>query len=121
MTTAGYLRFPHLHDDLLTFVAEDDVWLAPLAGGRAWRVTADQGEASFPRISPDGAFIAWTSKRDGPPEIYLTGIGGGPGRRLTYWSDPGTRTCGWSPDGEVLGITAAGQPFSTSPGRTRCR
>jgi tricorn protease len=114
VTTAGYLRFPHLNDDLLTFVAEDDVWLAPLAGGRAWRVTADQGEASYPRISPDGALIAWTSKRDGPPEIYLTGTGGGPDRRLTYWSDLATRTCGWSPDGEVLGVTAAGQPFARS-------
>ena len=28
--TRGYLRFPHLAGDLLTFVAEDDVWLAPL-------------------------------------------------------------------------------------------
>ena len=33
----GYLRFPHLAGDLLTFVAEDDIWLAPLGGGRAWR------------------------------------------------------------------------------------
>jgi tricorn protease len=31
----SYLRFPHLHGDLVTFVAEDDVWIAPLDGGRA--------------------------------------------------------------------------------------
>lgn len=30
-----YLRYPHLHGDLLVAVAVDDVWLAPLAGGAA--------------------------------------------------------------------------------------
>lgn len=25
----AYLRFPHLHDDSLCFVAEDDLWIAP--------------------------------------------------------------------------------------------
>jgi tricorn protease len=110
--TAGYLRFPHLHDDLLTFVAEDDVWLAPVTGGRAWRLTADQAEPGYPRFSRDGSQIAWTSKRDGEPEIYLTGTEGGAGIRLTHWGDGATRTCGWTPDGDVLAVTAAGQPFS---------
>lgn len=96
---------------MLTFVAEDDVWLAPVAGGRAWRVSADHADASYPRISPDGTLIAWTGQRDGDPEIYLTGIDGGTGRRLTYWGDLATRLCNWTPDGEVLAVTAAGQPF----------
>ena len=39
VATPGYLRFPHVHGDLLTFVTEDDVWLAP-ADGRP-RVAAD--------------------------------------------------------------------------------
>jgi tricorn protease len=111
VTSAGYLRYPHLHDDVLAFVAEDDVWLAPLAGGRAWRVSADHADASYPRISPDGQLIAWTGQRDGKPEIYLAGIDGGTGRRLTYWGDQFTRLCGWTPDGEVLAVTAAGQAF----------
>lgn len=25
----AYLRFPHLHQDLLCFAAEDDLWVAP--------------------------------------------------------------------------------------------
>ena len=29
VATPGYLRYPHVHGDLLTFVTEDDVWLAP--------------------------------------------------------------------------------------------
>ena len=112
MTSAGYLRFPHLHNDLIAFIAEDDVWLGPADGGRAWRVSADQAPASHPRIARDGTMIAWTSRRDGPPEVYLAGVDGGNERRLTYWSDAQTRVCGWTPDGAVLAVTAARQPFS---------
>ncbi len=111
MAAAGYLRFPHVHGDLVTFIADDDVWLAPADGGRAWRVSADHAAASHPRISRDGSLIAWTSHRDGPPEVYLAGIDGGNGRRLSYWGDQRTRVCGWTPDDDVLVITASGQPF----------
>jgi tricorn protease len=112
VAAAGYLRFPHVHGDLITFVADDDVWLAPAGGGRAWRVSADHAAASHPRISPDGSLIAWTSRRDGPPEAYLAEIDGGNGRRLSYWGDQTTRVGGWTPQGDVLAITAVGQPFA---------
>jgi tricorn protease len=107
----GYLRFPHLQGDLLTFVAEDDVWLAPVAGGRAWRLTADGTAAGQPRLARDGGTVAWLSRRDGPPEVYAADVAGGAGRRLTFWGSPHTLLRGWSPGGEVLAITAAGQPF----------
>jgi tricorn protease len=112
VTSPGYLRFPHIHDNLVAFVADDDVWLAPAAGGRAWRVSADHAAAGYPRISRDGTMIAWTSGRDGPPEVYLAGIDGGSSRRLSYWGDGGTRVCGWTPEGDVVAVTAAGQPFT---------
>jgi tricorn protease len=112
VTVAGYLRFPHIHRDLVTFIAEDDVWLGPADGGRAWRVSADQAPVSHPHISADGALIAWASQRDGQPEVYVTGTDGGDQRRLTYWGDTGTRVAGWTPDGDVLAISATGQPFS---------
>ena len=111
MTSAGYLRFPHLHQDLVTFVSEDDVWLGPVEGGRAWRVSADQTPASHPRISSDGSLIAWNSTKDGQSEIYLAAADGGDQRRLTYWGDPYTRVTGWTPDGDVLAVSATGQPF----------
>jgi tricorn protease len=112
VTSPGYLRFPHIHGDLVVFVADDDVWLAPAAGGRAWRVSADRAAVSHPRISRDGTMIAWTSGRDGPPEVYLAGIDGGSGRRLSYWADQETRVCGWTPEGDVVAVTGAGQPFA---------
>jgi tricorn protease len=107
----GYLRFPHLHDDLLAFVAEDDVWLAPADGGRAWRLTNDGGQASHPRFAPDGAAIAWTSWRDGGiPEVYTAAADGGVAARRSYWGDARTRVAGWTSRGELLAVTAFGQP-----------
>ena len=113
MTSSGYLRFPHVHGDLVTFVAEDDVWLAPAGGGRGWRLSADQALASRPRFSPDGAQVAWTGSRDDSAEVYVAAADGGAGRRLTYWGADSTRTCGWTPAGEVVAVTDAGQPFTT--------
>ena len=111
MTVPGYLRYPHVHGDLLTFVAEDDVWISPLTGGRAWRLSADDVPASRPRFSPDGRWVAWTSRRDGDPEVHVAPAEGGESRRLTYWGAPGTRVCGWTPDGRILAVTSWRQPF----------
>ncbi|HET9896050.1 MAG TPA: S41 family peptidase [Streptosporangiaceae bacterium] len=112
MTVSRYLRYPHLRGDLLTFIADNDVWLAPADGGRAWRISADQAAAAYPRLSPDGSMIAWTSWRDGPAEIYLAATGEGGSERVTYWSAMTTVMRGWGPDGEILATTSAGQPFA---------
>jgi tricorn protease len=106
----AYLRFPHLNGDLVTFVAEDDVWLAPLDGGRAWRVSADQVPVARPRISPDGRHVAWTSTRDVEPEVHVAPVDGGPSRRLTYWGAVKTAVVGWNPQGEVLAVSSVAQP-----------
>jgi tricorn protease len=111
VTSAGYLRFPHLHGDLLTFAADDDVWLGPLAGGQAWRVSSDRAPVSHPRLSRDGSLLAWTSARDGAPEVHVCELDGGRARRLTHWGDSSTRLAGWTPGGEIIALTAAWQPF----------
>ncbi len=108
--SSGYLRYPHLHGDLLTFAAGDDVWLAPAAGGRGWRLSADDVPVSYPRFSRDGSRVAWTSWRDGNPEVYSADTEGSTADRLTYWGDPQTRVTGWTAAGEVLAITSASQP-----------
>ncbi|MFK0179911.1 S41 family peptidase [Streptomyces xanthochromogenes] len=114
---AAYLRFPHLHDDLLCFAAEDDLWVAPLvpAGhspSRAWRVTVDRTKVGHPRFSPDGRHIAYTTWRSLDPEIHLAPVTGGPARRLSYWGSSDARVCGWTPDGQILAVSSHGQPFS---------
>jgi len=113
-----YLRLPHLHGDLLCFVAEDDLWLAPLDGpGRAWRLTADRTKTGHPRFSPDGRHIACTSWRSLVPEIHLVPVDGGRARQLTYWGSADTRVCGWTPPegdgtGDILAVASHGEPFS---------
>ncbi|MFF4499788.1 S41 family peptidase [Streptomyces sp. NPDC001401] len=107
--TSAYLRFPHVHGELVAFTAEDDVWLAPLDGGWAWRVSADDVPVTQPRISPDGMTVAWTSTRDGAPEVHVAPVDGGRARRLTHWGSWGSRVGGWTPDGQVLVISAQGQ------------
>ncbi|MFB8175962.1 S41 family peptidase [Streptomyces sp. NPDC055966] len=113
----SYLRLPHLSGDLLCFVAEDDLWLAPLdAPGRAWRLTADRTKTGHPRFSPDGRHIAYTTWRSLDPEIHLVGVDGGPARQLTYWGSSDTRVCGWTPpengESDILAVASHDQPFS---------
>ncbi|MFE6351410.1 S41 family peptidase [Streptomyces rochei] len=105
----AYLRFPHPHGELVAFTAEDDVWLAPLDGGRAWRVSADNVPVNHPRISPDGTTVAWTSTRDGAPEVHIAPVDGGPARRLTHWGSARTQVRGWTADGRVLALSTYGQ------------
>ena len=62
---AAYLRHPDVHGDTVTFTAANDVWIAPLAGGRAWRLTDEGAPVGYPRFSPDGAHIAYTSRASG--------------------------------------------------------
>lgn len=117
MSDGAYLRFPHLHGEMLCFAAEDDLWVAPLTtdGGdapRAWRLTVDRTRVSHPRFSPDGRHLAFTTWRSLDPEIHLAPVEGGPARRLTYWGSTDARVCGWTPDGQILAVSSHGQPFS---------
>ncbi|WP_274562783.1 S41 family peptidase [Streptomyces spiramyceticus] len=119
----SYLRFPHLHGDLLCFAAEDDLWLAPIVPAgqqpdRAWRLTVDRTRVSHPRFSPDGRDIAFTTWRSLDPEVHLTPVDGGqPARRLSHWGSLDTRVCGWTPESSdsephILAVASHGQPFS---------
>ena len=110
MSTDAYLRHPHINDDLVAFVAEDDIWVAGRDGGRAYRVSADHVPVATPRISPDGSMVAWTARRDGAVEVYVARVDGGVSTRLTYWGQPRTTVVGgWLNPDEVLVFTAAGE------------
>ncbi|MFI7275895.1 S41 family peptidase [Streptomyces sp. NPDC049879] len=108
---------------MLCFVAEDDLWLAPLpsrgrgAAERAWRLTVDRTRLGAPRFSPDGRSIAFTSWRTLDPEIHLASADGGQVRQLTHWASYDTRVCGWTPPdtpggSRVLAVGSHGQPFA---------
>jgi tricorn protease len=109
--TGTYLRYPTVRGEQLAFVAENDVWLGSVDGGRAWRLTADRAPVAFAKLSPDGALVAYISRRDGAAEVWVVPTDGGSARRLTYWGDDRARVIGWTPDGRVLAVSTAGQPF----------
>lgn len=106
MTPSSYFRFPHLHGDLVTFVAEDDVWIAPVGGGRAWRVSSLQLPARNPRFTPDGKRLVWTVVQGTAPEVVTANVDGGGYSQLSYFGHSSTRVKGFTPDGDVL-VTSA--------------
>ena len=106
MTSSSYFRFPHLHGDLVTFVAEDDVWIAPLGGGRAWRVSSLQLPARSPRFTPDGKRLVWTVVQGTSPEVVTAEVDGGGYRQLSYFGHSSTRVKGFTPAGDVV-VTSA--------------
>jgi len=112
--TAAYLRFPHLAGDNLVFVADDDVWLAPAAGGAAHRLTADRVPVSRPRLSPDGDTVAWLSRRAGLPEVFAMPVTGGEPRQLSYFGSDRINVLGFDPAGRVVVSTAAGAELTSS-------
>lgn len=57
-----------------------------------------------PVLSPDGTVLAYTSYRDGSPDIYLQNLYDGQEERLT--NEPGLALAGsWSPDGRYLALS----------------
>ena len=105
----GYIRFPHIYQDRIVFVAEDDLWLIASEGGRAERLTAAMDEITYPRFSLDGQMLAFVAREEGPSEVYVMPAEGGPARRLTFQA-ASCQVLGWSPaNNEILYTSNAGQ------------
>ena len=111
VTTTGYLRYPTINADTVVFVSEDDLWTVSVDGGIARRLTANLAETSRPRLSPDGALIAFSSREEDHPEVWCMPAAGGPARRLTHLGGAITNVAGWSPDGRIAAVSTAEQPF----------
>jgi tricorn protease len=106
----GYRRQPTIHGETVVFTCEDDLWTVPVDGGRAWRLTAGVAEASHPRLSPDGALLAFVGRDEGPAEVFVMPATGGEARRLTYEAASVCTVSGWSPAGRIVYASDAGQP-----------
>ena len=52
------------------------LWIVPIGGGAATRITDEYGDARQPAWSPDGRTIAFQSYRDGTWRIWTVGADG---------------------------------------------
>jgi eukaryotic-like serine/threonine-protein kinase len=74
-----------------------DIWIQPMAGGRALQVTTDTASDWQPAWSPDGNTLAFRSEREGGG-IFLAPAFGGRERRVTAFG----YLPQWTPDGSQL-------------------
>jgi tricorn protease len=101
MPPDGFYRYPTIARGTIVFASEGDLWKVSAGGGVAQRLTAYEGEEKFPRISPDGRFIAFTAQYEGNDDVYVMPASGGEPQRLTYhpMSD---QVIGWTGDGRIV-------------------
>lgn len=96
-----WCRTPALHGETIVFAAEGDLWLTTLEGGPARRLTTHPDEESHPAIDATGERIAFVAAYEGPSEVYVMPLAGGPPTRVTYGADR-PEVAGWTPEGRVL-------------------
>jgi Tol biopolymer transport system component/imidazolonepropionase-like amidohydrolase len=92
----------HPDGDRFIFSLLGDLYVLPVAGGQALRITSGGGWDWDPRWSPDGSSIAFTSDRGGNFNIWLADADGGRPRPLTTEKDVRILDAAWAPDGDWL-------------------
>jgi tricorn protease len=109
---AALPRFPQPFGDRIVFVADGNVWSVSKSGGAAERLTSAPGQDMFPRVSPDGRWIAYTEASKAGTDVWVIPAAGGPARRLTYHPTTEAGTGGrhgpdnmvvtWTPDSKYV-------------------
>ncbi len=74
----------------IVFSWQGDLWVAPIAGGGASRLTANPGYDHHPVWLADGHSLAFVSDRDGADDVFILDLAGGVPRRLTFHEAPDT-------------------------------
>ena len=95
------LRQPSISAEQIVFVYANDLWIVPVTGGQAQRLTSNEGYEFAPHFSNDGSWIAFTAEYDGNSDVYIIPAKGGEPKRLT-WHPGDDVVQGWTPEGKVL-------------------
>ncbi len=84
--------------------SDTDIWMAPIDGGEALRMTAGDKPETTPRWSPDGRWLAFLSARGGETtQVWLLPRQGGEAQQLTE-IEQGVSGYAWSPDATRLAL-----------------
>jgi Tol biopolymer transport system component len=94
-----------------------DLYTIPLAGGRPSPFVVSAVGKEEARFSPDGNFVALTSRESGRAEIYVTAYPG-PGERIRI-STGGAANPRWNPNGRELFYVSYDDRLMSVPVRTR--
>ncbi len=92
------LRHPTYSKGKVAFSYLGDIWIANENGSNAQRLTDNQAREIYPRFSPDGQWIAFSSNREGNYDVYVVPAAGGKPRQLTFHTAD-DNVVGWTPDG----------------------
>jgi tricorn protease len=108
---ARLVRYPHYHQGRVAFTYVGDIWTADENGQNVRRITAHKARDVYPRFSPDGKWIAFSSDRNGNLDVFILPSEGGPARQLTFHSADDS-VQGWAPDSRaVLFASQRGEDF----------
>ena len=99
------LRHPSYNKGKVAFSYLGDIWVAGEDGTGAQRLTDNKARDIYPRFSPDGKSIAFSSNRDGNYDVYVVPSDGGRPRQLTFHT-ANDNVVGWTPDGKSILFTS---------------
>jgi tricorn protease len=123
---ARLLRFPDINDKLIAFVYAGDIWTVNSNGGEARRLTSHEGLELFPKISPDGKWIAFSGEYSGNRQVFVIPANGGVPRQLTWYNSVGVMpprggwdnvVLDWTPDSKQILIRSNRTSFGERQGK----
>jgi tricorn protease len=99
-------RHPDYHAGKITFSYLGDIWTANEDGTAVHRLTDNIAREIYPRFSPDGKWIAFSSNRYGNNDVFVVSAAGGAPKRLTFHTG-NDEVVGWSRDSTKVLFRAA--------------
>jgi tricorn protease len=99
-------RHPDYHAGKVAFSYLGDIWIANEDGTAVHRLTDHAARETYPRFSPDGKWIAFTSNRYGNNDVFVIPATGGSARHLTFHTGS-DEVVGWSRDSQRVIFRAA--------------